>query len=297
MSTSAFLAQTQTAQRQVLLVDSGPEVNELLIEIFHEPEWQVLFADSNREALRLCFSNLFELIITGVRTSGHEDIQLLRQLRLVRPHARVIILADEFTSGDVLNAIRERAFSYFSPPFSPESLREMIHLALVTPAWDDGIEVLSATPSWVQLAVRCDLQTAHRLLQFFREASPFDDKETDEVSLAFREILINAMEYGGRFDPSQYVEVSYVHARRMVLCKVKDPGTGFSLDELKCSALSNPPSEPLRHLTEREAEGKRVGGFGIMMAKQLVDDLIYNQAGNEVLLVKLLDGTSRRPPA
>jgi anti-sigma regulatory factor (Ser/Thr protein kinase) len=30
----------------------------------------------------------------------------------------------------------------------------------------------------------------------------------------------------------------------------------------------------------------RPGGFGILLSKQLVDELIYNEAGNEVLLVK-----------
>jgi anti-sigma regulatory factor (Ser/Thr protein kinase) len=30
----------------------------------------------------------------------------------------------------------------------------------------------------------------------------------------------------------------------------------------------------------------RPGGFGIFMARRMVDDLVYNESGNEVLLVK-----------
>jgi anti-sigma regulatory factor (Ser/Thr protein kinase) len=30
------------------------------------------------------------------------------------------------------------------------------------------------------------------------------------------------------------------------------------------------------------------GGFGILVAKQLVDELFYNERGNEVLLIKRL---------
>ena len=70
----------------------------------------------------------------------------------------------------------------------------------------------------MRLCVRCDVLTANRLLQFFREASGLPDAETEEVATAFREILLNAMEHGGKFDPSQHVEVSYVRTRRMVLC-------------------------------------------------------------------------------
>lgn len=31
------------------------------------------------------------------------------------------------------------------------------------------------------------------------------------------------------------------------------------------------------------------GGFGILLAKKLVDELIYDEKGNDVLLVKYLD--------
>jgi anti-sigma regulatory factor (Ser/Thr protein kinase) len=212
---------------------------------------------------------------------------------MVRPHTRLIILTEEFIPGDVLAAIRERAFSYFSRPFSTERLAEMIRIAMSEPFWDDGIEVLHGKPNWVRLCVRCDLATANRLLQFFREASDLPDAETEEVATAFREILVNSMEHGGQFDPSQHVEVSYVRTKRMVLCRVKDPGQGFSLEELHHSAIANPEEDPFKHMETREAQGKRPGGFGILMATKLVDDLIYNDKGNEVLLVKYLDKAGR----
>jgi CheY-like chemotaxis protein/anti-sigma regulatory factor (Ser/Thr protein kinase) len=272
-----------------LIVDSSPEINQLLTSLFGEEEWEVHHAKDNHDALEKARQRPYDLIITGDRTSGKEDIELLRRLRLVRPHTRLIILTDEFTPGDVLSSIRERAFSYFSRPFSTERFAEMIRIAMSEPFWDDGIEILSATPNWVRLCIRCDVVTANRLLQFFREASGLPDVETEEVATAFREILLNAMEHGGKFDATKHVEVSYVHTRRMVLCKVKDPGTGFSLEELKHSALGNPPDQPFQHMEERENLGMRPGGFGILLSQKLVDDLIYNDKGNEALLIKYLD--------
>lgn len=72
--------------------------------------------------------------------------------------------------------------------------------------------------------------------------------------MAFREMLLNAIEHGGKLDASQHVEVSYIRTQRMVLCKVKDPGTGFSLEELKHSALANPLTN--RFVTLRNARPK-----------------------------------------
>jgi DNA-binding NarL/FixJ family response regulator/anti-sigma regulatory factor (Ser/Thr protein kinase) len=293
MPEPTFPSSATVENHQALIVRSGPEIDQLLANLFQKEKWEIRFAAHNTEALQLARETSFDLIITGERTPGKEDIDLLRRLRMVRPHTRLIILTEEFIPGDVLDAIRERAFSYFSRPFSTEKLAEMIRIAMAEPFWDDGIEILSATPNWVRLCVRCDLPTANRLLQFYREASDLPDAETEEVATAFREILINAMEHGGHFDPSQHVEVSYVRTKRMVLCRVKDPGQGFSLEELQHSAIANPEEDPFKHMETREAQGKRPGGFGILMATKLVDDLIYNEKGNEVLLVKYLDKAGR----
>jgi anti-sigma regulatory factor (Ser/Thr protein kinase) len=39
----------------------------------------------------------------------------------------------------------------------------------------------------------------------------------------------------------------------------------------------------------REAQGLRPGGYGVLLARELVDELIYDEKGNDVLLIKYLD--------
>jgi len=123
--------------------------------------------------------------------------------------------------------MREHAFSYFSKPFSSESLAGMIRSAAEGPCWDEGIEVLSATPKWIRVAVSCDLRTAERLVQFINEIADLPDTEREDVAIAFREILLNAIEHGAHFNSNEFVEISYLRARHMVICRVKDPGEGF----------------------------------------------------------------------
>ncbi len=52
---------------------------------------------------------------------------------------------------------------------------------------------------------------------------------------------------------------------------VRDPGKGFSFDALRHAAISNPPDARAAHLQ-----------------RNLVDELIYNERGNEVHLIKYL---------
>jgi CheY-like chemotaxis protein len=271
-----------------LIVDADPDVTGVLSDVLKSEDWTIVHAADNQAILNLIESGPFDLIITGARTTGIEDVYLLRKIRRVRPHVRLIILTDQSTPADVVAAMREGAFSYFSKPFSARSLTEMVRSATLEPAWDDGIEFVSATQEWVSVIARCDLKTADRLVQFFNEMSDLPDPERDDVATAFREMLLNAIEHGGNFDPSQYVEVAYVRTQKMVLCRIKDPGQGFSLDEIHHAAINNPAYDPIRHALFREAQGLRPGGYGVLMTRHLVDELVYSEKGNEVLLVKYL---------
>jgi CheY-like chemotaxis protein/anti-sigma regulatory factor (Ser/Thr protein kinase) len=286
MSSSFPVAANPSRQKKALFIDSDPEVHALLQNLLDPLIWSIRHAADNRTALVLAKASPFELIITSDKTSGREDLELLRKIRLVHPHTRLIILTDQSTPGWVIDSMREGAFSYFSKPISLSSLADMVQNAVEGPCWDDGIEILSATPEWIRLAARCDLKTADRLIQFLHEIADLPEIENHAVGTAFREILMNAMEYGGRFQPDQWVEISYVRAKHMVMCRVKDPGEGFSLDEIEHAAIANPDEDPIRHVTYREQRGMRPGGFGVMLAQKLVDELIYSQKGNEVLLVK-----------
>jgi DNA-binding NarL/FixJ family response regulator len=271
------------------LVDADPEVEAVLTYVLNPDCWSIRHVSDNATALALAQVIPCDLILTSENTSGKEDLELLRMIRRVRPHTRLIILTGETTPAEVIASMRERAFSYFSKPFSFESLAVMIRSAAEGPCWDEGIEVLSATPSWIRLAASCDLRTAERLVQFINEIADLPDDERNHVATAFREILLNAIEHGARFNPNEFVEISYVRARHMVMCRVKDPGEGFTLDQIRHSALANPPDDPIRHAAYRETQGLRPGGYGVLLARELVDELIYNEKGNDVMLIKYLD--------
>jgi len=271
-----------------LVVDPDPEVTGILSGVLNSEEWNIVYAGDNRAVLKLAEARPFDLIITGAKTSGTEDVDLLRKIRRVRPHIRLIILTDQSTPADVLTAMRQRAFSYFSKPFSKSSLADMVRMATREPVWDDGIELVSATPDWISVIARCEKETADRLVQFFQEISDLPEPEKDDVATAFREMLLNAIEHGGKFDPTQYVEVGYVRTRKMVMCRIKDPGQGFSLEEIHHAAINNPSYDPIRHALLREEQGLRPGGYGLLIAQHLVDELLHSEKGNEVLLIKYL---------
>jgi anti-sigma regulatory factor (Ser/Thr protein kinase)/CheY-like chemotaxis protein len=280
-----------THQRSALIVDPSHDISAMLPRVFDRSEWKVDRAPDNGSALALVQVKTFDIILTSEKTSGLEDVDLLRKIRAIRPHTRMIILAPRSTPKEVIAAMREHAFSYFTLPFSVTGLAEMVQHAMDAECWDDGIELVSAKPQWIHLFARCDLDTAERLTQFIHEVGDdLPEPERDAVGRAFREMLLNAIEHGGGFDPSEYVEISYLRTRRAVSCRILDPGKGFSLKDIPHAAVANPPDDPFRHLEHRDAQGLRPGGYGVLLARELVDELLYGEKGNEVVLIKYIDG-------
>jgi len=60
-----------------------------------------------------------------------------------------------------------------------------------------------------------------------REVCDLPEKEGGSAGIACREILLNAMEHGGKFDPEQYVEISCLRTRKMVARRIEGPGAGI----------------------------------------------------------------------
>lgn len=280
-------------QKTVLVIASSDSPVTSVVSIVLS-SWKLERARDNQQALALLEKSAFDLVITDTAGSGREDVELLRNVRLVRPHTRLIIATNSGRPADVIAAIRAGAFSYFTKPLSTAALEEVLQLAMQSPAWDDSIEMLSGTDAWIRLSVRCDVSTANRLQQFVREFLDLPEDDEEKVAIASREMLLNAMEHGGKFDPERRIEIAYLRARHVVLIRIKDPGEGFSLKENLDTAANNPPDDPMRHLTHRTAQGIRPGGFGILLAKNLVDELFYGEKGNDVLLIKYINDEWRR---
>jgi anti-sigma regulatory factor (Ser/Thr protein kinase) len=129
--------------------------------------------------------------------------------------------------------------------------------------------------------------TAERLTHFMTElAGDVPETERYQLITAFREVLLNAMEHGAGFDPDKVVEVTAVRTRRTLVYYFKDPGPGFNPHALDMVASEQ---DPISHLDVREARGIRPGGFGLLLATKLVDEVHFNEKGNEVILVKHFD--------
>jgi DNA-binding NarL/FixJ family response regulator len=276
------------SSRALLLVDADPHVQEGLAQSLRRDNRTVETAPDGHEALARLRATPWDLLVAGQGRNGLDGLKLLRRARAIRPDLKVIVTG----APDPLRAVRalkDRAYGYFHYPVVPGALAEMVAQALESASWLDDLRVISARPEWVTLEVRCRMEAVERTTHHVREIlADLNPQICEDVSTAFRELLMNAVEHGAKYDARKRVRVSVIRTGRSILVHIADPGRGFSLEFLPHAAISNPEGSPTQHVEFRVGQGQRPGGFGIMMSRQLVDELIYNERGNAVLFVKYL---------
>ena len=280
--------------RKILVVDDDRTLRNLIRTALEHNGYDVLTANDALQGLELIARGKIDLALLDVMMPGMDGLTMLSQLREHNENLRVIIMTALNTPETAIRALRDQACDLLSKPFEMQQLLSAIQTALALNPPDVSIEVLSARPEWIELRVPCDPAAVDPLERLMAQLKTDLPRETREnVTYAFREMLRNAIEYGGKNDPSQCVEVSYLRTPRVILYRIKDPGEGFRIESLKHAAILNPEGDPLRHEHVRAEQGLRPGGFGILIARNMVDEMIYNERHNEVVLIKYLDAASK----
>ncbi len=273
---------------RLLIVDDDPAIHELVQAMVAGTNWETDSAFSGEEALARLESNSYRLLLVDILMPGMDGLTLLGQLRKLHPAVPVMMMTVKNTADNILGSLRREAAAYISKPFSRDALLTTFESALSTSVCDDDIEILSDKPDWISLRIRCRIATADRLTQFVRELpGDLDPDWREQIAIAFRELLLNAVEHGGHLDPEKTVDLSYIRTARTIVYYIHDPGEGFSMNTLAHAAV-NTPDEPTRHVELRRQMGIRPGGFGLLMTKSFADELIYSAKGNEVILIKYL---------
>jgi len=272
----------------ILVVDDDRTSRHLTETLLKREGWKVTGAKDGVEALKLLRTRRFTVMLLDVWMPRMNGLEVLEQLRSLEHRPRVVVMTSDETPATLLQAVRDQAFSYVHKPVEPELLIETVRLAIAEPE-TRPIEVISARPEWVELVLPCTREAANRLHSVMTHLdTDLPEDLRDSIAYAFRELLLNAVEWGGKLDPNHTVRISYLRAKRMVMYRIADPGPGFNIDNLPHAAISYPDA-PTAHIDVRDAKGLRAGGFGLLTVQSSVDELLYNEKRNEVVFVKYLD--------
>ena len=270
----------------VLLIGKETEIIFSIAQALAASECQCDRANGGAGAIRRLRKQSFDVVITDPDTTIDEGLALIEEMRDIRPGMKAIVLAPSSTPGEVIAALRARVFVCFSAPFDVHEIASFACRAAINSDWRTEIEVLSAQPDWVSLRVNCHRLTAERVVTFLGELhSELPEPTRDKLMLAFREILFSAMGHADVSNRHKVVEVSAVRTERTIVFYVRDPGTGFRR-ETSAHAAKAKAAGPAAHIEQDAETGMRPGEFAPLLVQGVVDELIYSEMGNEVLMIK-----------
>ena len=145
----------------------------------------------------------------------------------------------------------------------------------------DYEKILRSSPTVIIKELKECHPVIRKLLRRLQKRLNLTDDEVYNLQLAVGEICANAIEHGNKCAPDKSVRLSYAVHQHRLLFQVEDEGEGFNPEDLP------DPTKPENLLKKR--------GRGIFLACSLVDDIIFQDKGRRVILVKKLTHASPPP--
>jgi serine/threonine-protein kinase RsbW len=117
------------------------------------------------------------------------------------------------------------------------------------------------------------------VMQRCAECQPHGRKLRLNFRVSLTEALSNAMLYGNERDPEKRVRVEVIVGEREIKARITDEGAGFDPGGIP------DPTEP--------GNLEKSGGRGLFLMRELMDEVHFNERGNQVTLILRLDPEDR----
>ena len=273
-----------TPMPKALVVEDEHDLGELLTQYLTRRGFDTTLVTEGTAAIRIARELQPDLILLDIQLPDIDGFTVCETLKLERETNLIPIvmqtimhLPEHQVRGWQVGANR-----YITKPYTLDQLNDAITEAI---AWREEMQRKGAEGE-IHFQFQSDvkyLEELNQLVSLLLLQTPFTPQQIQQLTTALREIATNAIEWGHRNQIDRVVTMTYRIDREKLTIIVRDSGPGFNPDQLPHAAT---PDDPTKHLMVREALGIREGGFGSMIARGLVDELSYNEKGNEARLVK-----------
>jgi DNA-binding response OmpR family regulator len=273
--------------RHVLVVDDEPETNDLLADIVRAEGFEPIQVYRGLDVQPAVRRYQPELLLLDVMLPDLNGFAICEQMKLDRETNMIPIVIVSALGGDDdrVHGVRVGANAYVTKPFPTDNIRQAMHAVL---AWRREHD-LRGTEGEIHFDIRSEivhLQKMNDLLTDLFAHTPLNERQVKDLKQAVMEMGANAIEWGHRRNTELLLQITYRIEPNQITLVIKDQGPGFDPRNLPHAASDE---NPVAHLDVRNDLGLREGGFGIMLAKGLVDEFHYNEHGNQVTLIKRFD--------
>ncbi len=292
---AAAMSTPQSKPYQVIFIDDDMTAQTLIKEgLEHDNLFSVISAftaTEGRQAMELRNFNLDAVILDlKLPDAGGDD--LLEWIKIMAPELPVIILSGQRTDDILMRCLERGANDFLDKPCPLDRLRDTLKHVIYEreqekkrPLPELGIQADYPAANWVELTAPSEMEYLSRMNRFSEVllGSRLPRSMCEDLQLAIEELGRNAIEWGNHFNPNKMFRISYCIFSDRIVLKVEDEGEGF-----KPNFDYDPSKDPLKHLNSRKEQGKRPGGYGVFLLRNMMDEIVYNEKGNVCVMTKII---------
>lgn len=294
---------------RILVVDPSQDARDLAGQCLRDHGMKPVFATNGREAVNLLEKNPPDAVLTDLHMPKMDGLELVKYVRNRYSGLPVVLMTSRGSEEDAVRALRAGALSYVPKKYMRGNLCDamgMVVAAVEARRYRDRARsLLQRSEATFTLGYEMDGPSAliEHLQSNLRQVNFCDETGLFQIGTALAEALSNAIDHGNleldssvreqgteaydrmrqeRARQPQYrdrrVHVTEFMTPDEARYTIGDEGNGFDVTSVP------DPTHPECLL--------KVSGRGLLLVRTFMDDVTFNETGNEITMVK-----RRRAPA
>lgn len=295
----------------ILIIDDNVDLLEYLKDFFMIYNYEVILAESGNEGIEKFREFAPDIVISDIRLPDKSGNIVVKEIKEMDQAVPVIVITGYSDHNLILSAMKNGAVELLKKPFKPKDLKYLI-TKIETLFKKIRVKLSASFLQWEKrhLKISNDIHIIPSVTDFIFSNVDYIFGEISFMKTGLQEILINAIEHGNlsiTYDEKQkllgsgeynrmlkekarlpknvekYVDIKVFSTPEYFKIMVEDMGTGFDLSSIP------DPENPENFLNEH--------GKGIMMTMNAYDEVLYNDVGNKVTLVKYSENYKEKESA
>lgn len=263
----------------ILVVDKDKTLHNSLKTQLAEKKYEVICTDDFNKATYLMEKEKPRGIVADINKDNLSWVECIKS-KYTKP---LIAMSKNNEASFLVELIKRNVFAFVHKPIFEDALSDCLKCCIEFDNFEWNI--LSGFERWLEIEIPSNSNYINAYCSFIIHMMP-EFKYKKMMEYAIKELIQNAIEHGNKYRKGSVVNICFIKTPTLLMFMIKDQGTGFDMDLLPHAVIGPQKKNPMDVLQYRKSMGMRPGGLGIHSVSRIADELIYNEKGNSVTMIK-----------
>jgi DNA-binding response OmpR family regulator len=262
-----------TVKQTILIIDDEEEIRISLAKIVEQLDLSPLTAKDGLAAIDLIQAEKVDLIITDLMMPQMDGLAFIVKSRQINPRIPIAVISGY---GDIKNAtfaLTRGAFNFITKPFTIREVENIIRKGLRLRELSLGTDkLLQNVRNKTEIAIPSLPHLIPSVIFYIIKECQWrgidNENLLNNISVCADEILTNALDHGNKEDSEKTISVALNFSAETFSFTVKDEGEGFDVKKFSQMLSENHLDIPTKR--------------GLFIAEYLMDEISFNDTGNEI---------------